>query len=164
MFQVLKDDCEYEYQCNLSGGPGDKDGPFQWKFMLSRIIELPANDNDMKRIFVVVNRGWRHVGPEFLTRKTGSQYLGYNEKNDKVVENRDRLIAEYDAQFSDAVETHRQSSQEKKRFGRPSEGRSERLQFSTTPVIADWIASQSKKDESFSQTLHRLLEEMKEGK
>ena len=53
----------------------------------------------------------------------------------------------------------RQSAQ---KFGRPSQGRTERLQVAVTPKLLEWIKGQVQGDESISQIVNRLLEGISE--
>lgn len=139
-----------------AGLSGNEVEGFQWKIALERIVD----EEDNRRIYDVTNRGWQRVGPEFSTQKEGSRYLGFESgsKGD-TSKNWDRLIAEYHGLFSDEIETREQFHAENKpKFGRPSQGRTERLQFSATPELKAWIEDQMKPGENVSLAVYRLLE------
>jgi hypothetical protein len=138
---------------NLVGN--DTDG-FQWKIVLETIVD----EEDNRRIYETTNRGWRIVGPEFKTRNEGSRFLGFEpgHKGD-TSKNWDRLIEEYHGLYSDEIETReRFNAENKPKFGRPSQGRTERLQVAITPALRQKIKNQTKPGESESQAVFRLLE------
>lgn len=144
---------DYCYNNRLVG-----DEEFQWSLCLSEIVPngvgngLPAYD--------VTNRQWQCVGPVFKSRSEGSRYLGYEGKSEKVREHQDQLIEEYNGLYSDEVETReRFNSDNRPKFGRPSEGRDRRLQFSTSVKVERWLESQKQGGESLSNVIHRILEE-----
>lgn len=137
---------------------GDEASGFQWAINLERIVD----EEDNRRIYVVTNRSWRLVGPEFTKRTEGSRFLGFESghKGD-TSKNWDRLIEEYTGLFSDEIETYEQFHGENiAKFGRPSQGRTERMQFSATPTLRQWIKDQMKPGENESSVTFRLLEEL----
>lgn len=137
---------------------GDDESGFQWALNLERIVD----EEDEHRIYVVTNRGWRLVGPEFMERSEGSRFLGFERGKADTSKNWDRLIGEYHSLFSDEVETYEQFHGERvARFGRPSQGRTERLQFSATPALREWLEGQMKPGENVSLVTFRLLESVR---
>ncbi len=48
------------------------------------------------------------------------------------------------------------------RMGRPSRGRSVRLQVAITPALYDWLQSQAKNGQSISDVVFKLLEESRQ--
>lgn len=131
---------------------------FQWSLCLAEIVPngvgngLPAYD--------VTNRNWQCVGPVFRSRSEGSRWLGYEGKGEKAREHQDQLIEEYNGLYSDEVETReRFNSENKPKFGRPSEGRDRRLQFSTSAKVEAWLDAQRQGNESLSNVIHRILEQ-----
>ncbi len=136
---------------------GDTD-EFQWSINLDHISQEGVGNGPP--IYDVVNRKWQCVGPVFKSRSEGARYLGYEGKGEKVREHQDQLIEEYNSLYSDEIETHeRFNADHKPKFGAPSQGRDRRLQFSTSSAIEGWLKSQQQVGESFSQTIHRILEE-----
>lgn len=132
-------------------------GPYQWTLRIECIVD----EEDNHRIYDVTNRSWRSVGPEFDTQNEGSKYLGfkYGLKEQSVSKNWDQLIDEYNSLFSDEIETHERFGQDKK-FGRPSQGRTERLQVAVTPEIKRWIEEQIKQGENISLVTFRILQNL----
>src|SRR5579859_5233875 len=87
-------------------------GRFQWTFTLLRVQDMGF----------VTNRGWQRVGPEFETRQQCARYLGWVSANqlkptEKETQNRDDLLREYDALFSDALEFQRKPGRPVEREG-----------------------------------------------
>jgi hypothetical protein len=134
------------------------DEEFQWNLCLAEIV--PNGVGNGPPIYEVTNRRWECVGPVFKSRSEGSRYLGYEGKSEKVREHQNLLIEEYNTLYSDEVETReRFNSANKPKFGRPSEGKDQRLQFSTTMKVRKWLESQQRVGESLSQVVNRILEE-----
>lgn len=150
---------EYTWNVQLNGN--DVDG-FQWAICLDSIKDV--EEGQYGQVYDVTNRPWRRVGPSFDTRAAGANYLGLGESRRDTGSpgHLDNLIAEYEEMFSSEVETHTRHGQEARRFGRPSQGRTERLQFSATPQLKHWIGQQAAKNESVSQVVFRLLEDLRQ--
>lgn len=152
-----EDGKEFNWNAALKGN--EEEG-FQWAISLHRIVDEENNHI----IYEVTNRGWRTVGPEFKTRTEGSKFLGFSGGRENVSKNWDRLIEEYHGLFSDEIETYQQfHSENKPKFGRPSQGRTERMQFSATPELRKWLESQVKPGENVSLVTFRLLEEIRKS-
>lgn len=146
---------DFHWGCSLAGN--EVEG-FQWNLALETIVE----DG---QIYDVVNRGWQPVGPAFETRSEGSRYLGFSGPKKDSSAHWDRLIEEYHGLFSDEISTRlRGGHHSYKKFGRPSQGRSERLQFSATPELRRWLGEQVKPGENISLVVFKLLESLKERK
>lgn len=136
----------------------DTNDGFQWSIRLDAIID------EEKRIYDVLNRMWMFVGPEFKTRVEGSRFLGFSSgaKDATVSANWDRVTEEYHSHFANEIETReRFNERNKPKFGRPSQGRTERMQFSATSELRAWINAQKKPNENESLVVFRLLEEMR---
>lgn len=149
-----EDGKDYSYDINLLNV---QDG-FQWSIRLEFIL-------DEGHKYETTNRPWRSVGPEFKTRAEGLRFLGLSSglKEAAITKNWDKVIEEYNGLFSDEIESHRQFRAEEKKFGRPSQGRTERMQFSATPELRRWLESQMKPGENTSLITFRLLEELRKS-
>jgi len=149
---------EYGYMHYENSLQGDESSKFQWNLVLSTIVDEDAGH----KAYRVKNRHWELVGPEFKTREEGSRFLGYNGgKGGDVSKNWSQLVAEYNALYSDEIETTENLPPfERKSFGRPSTGRNQRLQFSATFELRTWLESQATNKESLSQVTFRLLNQM----
>jgi hypothetical protein len=152
------DGIDYLYDASLSPniGDGPEYGPYQWMIRLERVVDVDTGN----RIYEVLNRPWMKVGPEFRTREVGGNYLfGKRETS----ENWDSLIKEYQNLFNDLLKTRENLKTEQRTFslGRPSQGRTDRLQFSCTPQLKEWLESKRIEKESLSETINRLLEGLK---
>ena len=136
-------------------------GKYQWAFTLFRVDEWRTT-----------NRGWRRVGPEFETRRQCARYLGWKSANqfnptDEDRKHRDELIQEYNDLFADEpLEFLPHNGQEPPRMGRPSQGRSVRLQPMVTPELAEWLEGQKihNGDKSVSDVVFKLLEEIRQSR
>lgn len=146
---------DYVYQVSLQG---DDYNGYQWNIVLQEIV--PNGVGNGLPAYETTNRKWELVGPVFKSRSEGARWLGYEGKQEKAKEHGDQLIAEYGDLYSDGIETReRFNSNNKPKFGRPSEGRDRRLQFSTSAKVENWLESQKKGNESISNVIHRILEE-----
>ena len=146
---------------NLVGNESDG---FQWKIHLETIVN---EEDDRRPIYEVTNRGWRLVGPEFKSRHEGSKFLGFSPglKDESVSKNWDRLIEEYHGLFSDEIETReRFNERHTPKFGRPSQGRTQRMQFSATPELRQWLEGLRRPGENVSSVTFQLLEEIRAKK
>lgn len=146
---------DYVYQVSLQG---HENSGFQWNIDLQEIV--PNGVGNGLPAYEVTNRKWESVGPVFKKRSEGARWLGYEGGGEKAIEHGDQLIAEYNSLYSDEIETRERFHPENKpKFGRPSQGRDRRLQFSTSAKVENWLESQKQGAESVSQTIHRILEE-----
>ena len=152
---------DFDYQQSLVtvetlDATGQTKTVWQWSINLHLIID----EKQGHVIYDVLNRPWQRVGPTFQTQDAGAHYLGLDDReNRNARKNADRLIEEYNGLFDDTIQTRqRLHAEREKTFGRPSQGRSIRLQVGVTRELNNWIVRKQKGTESVSETVFRLLE------
>lgn len=153
-----EDGKNYTYGAELRG---DKINGYQWSITLEAVVD----EEDNHRIYDVTNRGWQSVGPVFEENTETARFLGFSPGMKTTAKNWDPLIEEYNGLFSDEIETReRFNAENRPKFGRPSQGRTERMQFSASPELRHWLEAQIQPGENVSLVTFRLLEELRKSK